>query len=129
VDRDEVARAGWVWRQQNEFGNVLHAEARMKRWIGVSSIVIGLVAASACNRGDADRARSESRDAQEKARQQLDEASRKLKQELKRADQQTREDLDKAREQVRQALRESERDAQKARDRLRDHPKDDDSHQ
>ena len=46
----------------------------MKRWIGICSIVIGLVAASACNRRDADRARSEGRDAQEKAQKQLDEA-------------------------------------------------------
>ena len=81
-------------------------EARMQRWIGVGSIVIGLVAAGAagCSRRDEDRARSESHEAQEKARRQLDEASRKLKEGLKRADQQTREDLDKARDQLRHAL-------------------------
>src|SRR5580693_4455124 len=95
----------------------------MKRWIGVSSIVIGLVAGSACNRRDEDWAKSDSREAQEKARRQLDEASRKLKEGLKQADQQTREDLDKARDQLRHALTESQKDAEKARDRLRDREK------
>jgi hypothetical protein len=104
-------------------------EARMQRWIGVSSIVIGLVAGLACNRRDEDRARSESREAQEKASKQLDEASRKLKEGLKRADEQTRQDLYKARDQLRHALTDSEKDAQKARDRLRDGSKDEDSHQ
>ncbi len=115
--------------QRNECGSVLQAEARMKKWIGIGSLVIGLVAASACNRRDADRARSESREAGQKARRQLDEASQKAREELKRADQQTREDLDKARDQLHQALNQSERDAQKARDRLRDRTKEDDSHQ
>jgi F0F1-type ATP synthase membrane subunit b/b' len=102
----------------------------MKRWIGISSIVIGLAAGSACNRRDADRAKSESREAQDKARIQLDEARRKLKDGLKQADQQTREDLDKARDQLRHALTESEKDARKAADRVRDRTKDDgDSHQ
>src|SRR5580658_9475940 len=104
-------------------------EARMQRWIAVSSIVIGLVAGSGCNRRDEDRTRSESREAQEKARKQLDEASRKLKEGLKQADQQTREDLYKARDQLRHALTDSEKDAQKARDRLRDGTKSDESHQ
>ena len=54
----------------------------MKRWIGVSSIIIGLVATSACSRRDEDRAKSESREAQDKARIQLDEANRKLKEGL-----------------------------------------------
>src|SRR5580658_9007980 len=104
----------------------------MKKQGAVAGFAVGLLALAGCSRGDADRARSESRDAQEKAQRQLEVTKDKLRQELRRADDQTREDLDKARTQVRQALRQAESDAEKARDKLRDranNPDSNDSHQ
>ena len=103
----------------------VRGKVRMKKLIGASIIATGLVGTSACSRQDADRVRSDSRDAQEKAQRQLEEAKDKLRHELKRADDQTREDLDKARDQVRHALSQSESDAEHARDKLRQREKDD----
>ncbi len=97
----------------------------MKRWMAVSSVVIGVLAADGCNRQDADRARTEGREAQEKAQRQLEITKAKLRENLKHADAETREDLDKARDQLHQALNQSESDAEKARDKLRER----DSHQ
>jgi hypothetical protein len=104
----------------------------MKKWFRVAGIIIGLVGASGCSRQDADRAKSESREAQEKAQRQLEVTRDKLREDLKRADAQTREDLDQARDQLRHALSQSEKDAEKARDKLRDrvdNPDNNDSHQ
>ena len=99
----------------------------MKKWIGVAGIIIGLLGASGCSRQDADRARSESREAQEKAQRQLEVTRDKLREDLKRADAETREDLDKARNQLRQALSQSERDAERAREKVREREKQIDS--
>jgi hypothetical protein len=93
----------------------------MKRWIGIGSVVLGLIISLGCSPSDQDRARREGRDAQEKAQQKLDETRVKLREELKHADAQTREDLDKARDQLHHALSQSEEDADKARERLREH--------
>jgi hypothetical protein len=98
----------------------------MKRWMVVVSIVLALVLAAGCSQ-DTSRNREETQ-------RQLDLAKEKLRQGLKNADEQTREDLDKARTQVRQALSQSERDAERAREKLRqreeqNNPPDNDSHQ
>jgi hypothetical protein len=101
----------------------------MKRRIGAGGIVLALALAAGCQ----DTARN--REEQEKAQRQLDVAKEKLRQGLKSADEQTREDLDKARTQVRQALTQSERDAERAREKLRQReeqnnpPDHDDGHQ
>ena len=96
----------------------------MKKVGAIAGIFIGLFATAGCSRQDSDRARSESREAQEKAQRQLEVTRDKLREDLKRADEQTRQDLDKARDQVRHALSQSEQDAEKARDRLRDNERD-----
>jgi hypothetical protein len=102
----------------------------MKKQGIVAGMVIGISIMAGCSRGDQDRAREESREAQDTAQRQLEVTRDKLRQELKRADQQTRQDLDKARDQLHQALSQSERDAQKAREKLREREdNEDNSHQ
>jgi hypothetical protein len=99
----------------------------MRRFIGAGITVLGLVAGLGCSRGDQDRARREGIEAQEKAQRQLDIAREKLRQDLKRADAQTRQDLDKARDQLNHALNQSERDAVRAKEKLRQREDQDDS--